>query len=321
MTNGSIHAPNMTDDARITNPIPASMLIPTPATCQYTRELQWRSYYIPSMVEGSHCLITIIMSFMVAGKANEWAQVYTNDHFDIEKGIWNITGMDLFNDMDREFTNVASVMIVHKGIIGNNHGMIAGKYEGRTSAGNFFKEYELLLKDTNYSRNDSHVLTLAENAVDHNLLYNIIKGQTEPFAYYQELKKVVTGADNIRQQWAGQKTGYRYTGWWNANPQRQNHGQSSNQQNQQEPKVALRVEYPTAQQRDATGTTFRGTGRPMDIDQAREKQLCFNCGKPGHMSRNCLHKRKAVVRGIMLNMSEQEHMDFINDLGFPKAPQ
>ncbi|KAJ4475597.1 hypothetical protein J3R30DRAFT_3706161 [Lentinula aciculospora] len=271
------------------------------------------------------------MSFLVGGKADKWAQVYTDDHFDIDKGLWDVTGKELIDDMDREFTNVAKEKEARN--------KLTYIRQGKASAGNFFKEFKLLfvmglltsqnltgtiltlLKDTGYKKDKSHILTLVERAVDHNLLYDIIKGWMEPFEDYKELKKVVTGDDNIRQQWAEQKRGYGYAGWWNANLQGQNHGQSSTQQNRQEPKVAPRAEYPAVQQRDTTGTTFRGTGRPMDINQVREKQLCFNCDKLGHMSRNCPHKRKAVVWGIMLNMSEQEHMDFINDLGFPKAPQ
>jgi len=53
----------------------------------------------------------------------------------------------------------------------------------------------------------------------------------------------------------------------------------------------------------SSGVTFGGSGKPMDIDEARRKGLCFNCGGSGHISRNCMQKRKTwnartVVEGL-----------------------
>ncbi len=41
------------------------------------------------------------------------------------------------------------------------------------------------------------------------------------------------------------------------------------------------------EKKTGTGTTYGGCGAPMDIDRKRAEGLCFRCGKPGHMKRDC----------------------------------
>ncbi|KAJ3753360.1 hypothetical protein EV360DRAFT_87870 [Lentinula raphanica] len=100
---------------------------------------------------------------------------------------------------------------------------------GKTSAEDFFKEFELLVKEAGYDKDDDYVLEIAEGAVDPSIMTSLIQNRTEDFSSYKELKKLVTGADNLRRRWAEQKRGYGYFGW-NTNPQGQNRGQSSIQQ-------------------------------------------------------------------------------------------
>ncbi|PBK71031.1 hypothetical protein ARMSODRAFT_1017801 [Armillaria solidipes] len=50
----------------------------------------------------------------------------------------------------------------------------------------------------------------------------------------------------------------------------------------------------------ATGTTYGSQGVPMDIDMMRKARECFQCGKKGHLSKNCLlqswNKKKEEIR-------------------------
>lgn len=55
----------------------------------------------------------------------------------------------------------------------------------------------------------------------------------------------------------------------------------------------------TTEVRTGTGTTYLGAGQPMEIgrtkidkEHAKKNGLCFKCGKPGHMSRQCPQSKK-----------------------------
>ena len=65
---------------------------------------------------------------------------------------------------------------------------------------------------------------------------------------------------------------------------------------------------PVADQKDATGTTYGGAGRPMDLDRARRMGLCFNCGQRGHRSFECPNKKKAVVRAVQEGTAKIEEV-------------
>ena len=63
----------------------------------------------------------------------------------------------------------------------------------------------------------------------------------------------------------------------------------------------------------STGTTFGGTGQPMDIGQAWAQGLCFTCHQKGHLSRNCPQKKNLMVRQLMRGMSESDRKAVIEE--------
>ena len=42
--------------------------------------------------------------------------------------------------------------------------------------------------------------------------------------------------------------------------------------------------------------TFPGMGQPMDIDQHQQNGECFNCGKKGHIARDCRMPKKNTAQ-------------------------
>ncbi|KAJ3964372.1 hypothetical protein EV361DRAFT_834782, partial [Lentinula raphanica] len=246
--------------------------------------------------------IAIALSFMKGGRADAWVEVLYDDYCDEDTGAWEITFIQFMEKLKKDFTSVAQEKEARDRL----------KYirQGKTSAEDFFKEFELLVKEAGYDKDDDYVLEIAEGAVDPSIMTSLIQNRTEDFSSYKELKKLVTGADNLRRRWAEQKRGYGYFGW-NTNPQGQNRGQSSTQQqySRQEPKKwdneRAAGSFPVAR-RDGTGMTFGGSGRPMDLDQARANGLCFNCGERGHISRNCPKKGKAAVRNIEIGSTDTD---------------
>src|SRR5882757_3951287 len=69
------------------------------------------------------------------------------------------------------------------------------------------------------------------------------------------------------------------------------------------------------------GTTYTGVGEPMQIDRQKQKKFkCSNCGRFGHISRNC---NKPQVTNKMTNQVRSMEVDtqpLMNDTPRP-APQ
>ncbi len=60
----------------------------------------------------------------------------------------------------------------------------------------------------------------------------------------------------------------------------------------------------------------------MDIDNARQRGLCFSCGKHGHVSRFCPKKgRSQQIQGLWTDMNNEEKTKLAEELGFAKLPQ
>ena len=51
----------------------------------------------------------------------------------------------------------------------------------------------------------------------------------------------------------------------------------------------------------------------MDISQTKAQGLCFNCHQKGHMSRNCLAKRKAMVWQMLSEMAEDDSAEMTSE--------
>jgi len=66
---------------------------------------------------------------------------------------------------------------------------------------------------------------------------------------------------------------------------------------------------PITEKRTSTRVTYTGQGQKMDLDAAWAKGICFRCGKPGHMSKNCPDKGKFVTE-----LTEDEKKEMVQTL-------
>ena len=144
-----------------------------------------------------------------------------------------------------------------------------------------------------YQQDDKHVLQKIEQAIHNNLIDSIYNTGTVP-EDYEGWKTRVVDLDNLLRRRNEAKKTWGFGSWFN----QQQKPQATKPQTSQ-PAVPANS---AADRKDGTGMTYGGTGRPMELDKAQRKIICYNCQEEGHIARNCPKPRKASVRKV----SEEE---------------
>ncbi|CAL1703763.1 unnamed protein product [Somion occarium] len=65
---------------------------------------------------------------------------------------------------------------------------------------------------------------------------------------------------------------------------------------------------------DGTGTTFGGSGEPMDIDAYCRAGKCFTCGEKGHVARACPKNKGFSIRHLAGIVSVEEARGFVKEV-------
>jgi Retrotransposon gag protein/Zinc knuckle len=68
------------------------------------------------------------------------------------------------------------------------------------------------------------------------------------------------------------------------------------------------------------GVTYAGRGRPMDIDQLRKQNRCFNCQEVGHYGRDCPKKQRFNVRAVAMEFTDEERQELRQVLDEEQEP-
>ena len=157
----------------------------------------------------------------------------------------------------------------------NAENQIALLKQGSKMAEEFFTEFDQLAYIAGY--NDGHhsdiLIKLIKDAIHNSIIDSIYNAGTLPDTY-ANWKVRITNIDNLQRQWADEK---------------KSHAPNVVHKTIVVDKTAATPNIPT--QKTGMGITYRGAGQKMDIDKARKSGLCFRCGKPGHISRNCPDKK------------------------------
>ena len=159
----------------------------------------------------------------------------------------------------------------------NAKNQIALLKQGSKTEEEFFQEFDQLAYIAGY--NDGHhgdiLIKLIKDAIHNSIIDSIYNTGTLPDTY-ANWKVRITNIDNLQRQRAVEK---------------KSHAPTVVHKTIVVDKAATAANIPM--QKTGTGITYGGAGQKMDINKARQSGLCFKCGKPGHISRNC-PDRKAL---------------------------
>ncbi len=116
----------------------------------------------------------------------------------------------------------------------------------------------------------------------------IYASDTDIPSNYQEWKKRILRINHNWRTRKAEQRGGKVTEW--KQQAKANTTLTTTKGNQQQTSVPEKT--------TGTGTTYRGAGKPMDIDTVRAKMKCFGCGQPGHFKQDCPKRAKTKEEAL-----------------------
>ena len=155
----------------------------------------------------------------------------------------------------------------------------------------FSEHFEVTAGIAEYNLDEKHVIKKIKKAVKTAIINSIYHSSRLP-KKYQEWKTQVVNIDNLWCYQEEQKKAWSFGNFCKP---------SQEKQQLQAAKTLATI----ANKKDRSGTTFGGSGRPMELDKAQQIGACFNCGKKGHIAKFCPEPKKAVVQGVSTEIDDK----------------
>jgi hypothetical protein len=241
--------------------------------------------------------IRFTLSFMTGGLPEKFAANFIDQVIDqATAGVYDWGTVTAFQaQFDEAFED--------KNKKSNAENQIALLKQGSKTAEEFFQEFDQLAFVAGY--NDGHhgdiLIKLIKDAIHNSIIDSIYNAGTLPDTY-ANWKVRITSIDNLQRQRAVEKKSHAPT--------------VVHKTIVVDKSAATAANAPA--QRTGTGTIYGGAGQKMDIDKARQSGLCFKCGKPGHISRNCPDRKAFQIRSIVEGLNDEEKKELKKELENPK---
>jgi hypothetical protein len=242
--------------------------------------------------------IWFALSYMKKGTAEDWSENFLEDaEYDGQKfGTWN----EFLQKLAASFDDVNE----------RSHALdqLNSLKQGSKSLEGFFQEFEILRRKAGKvdTANDPDMIRLLEMAVHREIVNQILSMETEPRTF-DAWKKAAQKFDRVEQR-------RKEINRLQADPKPKQWSKQTTTTT-----TTTAEAGPVQTKKTASGTTFGGQGKPMNINQMKEGR-CFKCREKGHLSRDCPTRtgsgRKETFRALIQGAEREEIIRMLKEEGF-----
>ncbi|KAF8828866.1 hypothetical protein HHX47_DHR3000778 [Lentinula edodes] len=134
--------------------------------------------------------IDIAILYMRGPKVSSWVQNYTDDNFDNDEEEWAITW--------KGFKDTLNASFLDKGLTENSQEKLEHLRQGPNErAEDFFKEFEVIMRDAEYAKDTPYIIRLIEMNVKPKLIDQVYGTSNEQIEKFEELKQKSISIDDM----------------------------------------------------------------------------------------------------------------------------
>lgn len=154
--------------------------------------------------------------------------------------------------------------------------------QGTQTAEEFFQRFDLVRREAEVT-DQNQLIDLVERAISREILTQIYsRGEALPTTY-EDWKTKVIELDALQRRL---KAITSSTNTWR--PTQQTQSRPLPTPPNQQPAIPT---PPQNQWAPGSGTTYGGLGKPMDLDAAKAKGVCYKCAQRGHIGKFCPNRK------------------------------